>query len=316
MDCVCSVVEERGWDTLKGIHAGAMAGDDTQEKRQRRVAVTLYAQWVNEEKAARMVTVMSSTTREECHVVFVRTPRDAVPVLRSMETPTREDEREQSGVVLLYNRPSKSQMKAVLSLAREKRMHLAAFRDSQLTLPLTKLINEDVSDARGRRVTYWSCISPTRIRNVAGGWSRLSVVAGASGEATTATTFRDVVRVTEEVESACSHRIHRMLEASHIEGRALEVQRMHAAIASSVEARHRQRIALEPIGVESAVPFADEGLHKLPRMSVDDPANLWIGAKEGDVVRFSVDDSLHHATRRVDKYRLVTRAWNDCGTGN
>lgn len=51
----------------------------------------------------------------------------------------------------------------------------------------------------------------------------------------------------------------------------------------------------------------DKLLRKLPRISVFDPANLYIGARIGDIVEIQRDDAIHNAdNHRTPMYRFVT----------
>lgn len=50
----------------------------------------------------------------------------------------------------------------------------------------------------------------------------------------------------------------------------------------------------------------EELLRKLPRMSVFDPVNLYLGARVGDIVKIKRDDSMYKPESMTPMYRLVT----------
>lgn len=317
MDALNDLVRQRRWDQVL-ISTADWAETQmelTKEQRQRRIALELFKAWKRTSKNDKLVetVVVENSLKEECHVIFVKTLRFKAVSIAVKNCDIGKEEASYKSIVIFYEKWSSKLAWKKIKQIREGRQTISIFNSSLLTMPLTRYINKTVSESRGVPTTYWSLVKPQRMRR---GYSRLQ---SKDKRTKLSTVLRDCGQSDEDISIVIRHYyddLNLELDSKELDDTVIEMS--DNKISKLLEIF--QELECDSVTVTSDFNRAimainnrkrykgdlEELLRKLPCMSVFDPANLYVGARVGDIVYISRDDAIPKTGKSTPMYRLVT----------
>lgn len=317
MDALNDLVQQRKWDKVL-ISTADWAETQmelTSEQRQRRIALELFKAWKKASSSDKPETVVvENSLKEECHVIFVKTLRFKDVNIAVKNCDISKEEASYKSIVIFYEKWSSKLAWKKIKQIREGRQTISIFNSSLLTMPLTRYINKTVSESRGVPTTYWSLVKHQRRRR---GYSRLQ----SNDKRTKLSTVlkdcgqpeEDVINVIQQYHSDLNIELgSKELDDTVIEmsdnkiSKLFEIfQQLGCDSAVTITSDFNRAI----VAINNRKKYTgniEELLRKLPCMSVFDQANLYVGARVGDIVYINRDDAIPKTGKFTPMYRLVT----------